>query len=850
MTRIDPNFGQPPDKVGVGPVQGPSVDPPVQPVSTPIPVPSVGLPAELTSAKAPRAPGLEPPRPSTIVKGMILAALPALNMYQVNLGTMGVVTAYYVSTAGGSNVFRPSTTQTTTLHAGVHVWVALDPENNRNGFILGVAQTSAPLLANSRSLGVYPQVVGLETDPKNNNVALQLDGKIGQAAGPVRAKNFNPGIADTTSGDWAVSNFEGGGVSVEAYRIWVGGGPMNGLTFFVDEETTRISGLNFEAVTMAEEYEDKVMGRSLVSIRRRVDFPSDALSDNPPNLLEVSGQSYAGASSFKSVRPLDNPGQLKPDTESGLTQRPALLFEYRGVDGTYLLNSASSITLQKWAGVLMPIEIIQESEREMSTVKDFPGVIPGEEEGDEDDDDSGLEFPAPQKVIPERPVINGEEDLALLSGEAVLSRPRSETNPLQGVGNTPDIVAGIIGFQASRAFLNTRMWKLLTGSLPEYMKDRPIDEVNGDPGMWKRVPKFFALNLNSYGSSKRFYLGRAMISLTDEGGILLQDAWGSQIVMSGGNIYVTAEHSVIRNAGRDNIDLSGRDHTLTAARHVDAYASGGRASLVAGTQLTLVGGNSGEHGVLIQSKGKGSSMLLNGDDSDIAASNSGVVIKSEGAVDVEGKGIRLESDTGAVGIKTEAGLLVEAGDLSAALSSTGLWLCDPDNAEDNSVLLSPYGSAMPRLAVTNNLLIYGLSNTFEQQSANYAYGGNPVEALRKNIGNIAPDPIPAGPNSDIYPGFLSSKNYGTDSASLYAIPEAAWATRLRTAASGTTLQLRCVWKMNAISGSYPSPGKQHWSAGGLWKMTPTYQDMGTNYSDQQPQVAMQEASLSGMLRGI
>lgn len=809
---------------------------------SPSAVPNAAIPQDLPYAAA-QLP--DPKRgvvqPSFIMRGRVVVALASLNMYQVNVESMGSVIAQYISPAAGSNIFRLAAVANCTLNPGTEVWVALDPVNNAKGFILGAAHTNAPLASNSRTLSQYPQVAGLEFNP-NDLSPGQTESEIGLGA-KAQAQNNNPGLADVVPGDWAVTNYQGGGVGVEAFRVWIGGGPMVGITFFADEETTRIAGTGLELITMAEEYEDRLMGRSLVSIRRRVDFPSDSLVDNPPNLLEVRGQTYAGESKFQSYRPKDNAGQKNDAAEWPDPQRSALIHEYKGVDGTYVLTAAASLTLQKWVGVLMPTEVIERSEA--VSVNEFPGVV-SEEDGDSED---ALKFPKPVKVIPDRKVITGAEDLSLISGNAILSRPRSEDNPLQGMVNTPDAVAAAIGWQAARAFVDTDMWKIATGQMPKFMADgedaRPIDEINTDPGMWKRVPKFFALNLNSYGASKRLYVGRAVISITDEGGILLQDAWGSQVLMAGGNIYLTAEHSVIRNAGRDNIDMSGRDHQMHAGRNVDAYASGGSASLIAGAQLTLVGGQSGEHGVLIHSKGEGSSMLMNGENGDYAASNQGIVLRSEGGITEVGKSIRMVAEPGAVGIRSSGGLLVDAGNMSAAFTPTGLWLSDAAAA----MVLSPRGSAMPLLSVTTNLVIHGLSNTLSNEGATVMYQGSPLATLRSrfalmDVGDTTPE-APGG----VFPGYLSSEDYGAE-ADGFSLPEPAWQTRLRLADESNQLQKAYTWDTNAINGGRPYPGKEYWDSKGFIKpANVTSTKYGDNYGTK-PQPSIEVGSLKSSLRGV
>jgi hypothetical protein len=665
-------------------------------------------------------------------------------------------------------------------------------------------------------------------------------------------KNNNAGLADAVSGDWATTNFNGGGVGVEAFRVWMSGGPSTGITFYCDEELTRVVGSNYELITLAEEYEDRVMGRSLVSVKRRVDFPADALLDKPPTLLETSGQVFGGKSSFISYRPDDNVA-LNGEGDGSTAdekQRIALLHEYRGVDGSYVLTSASSITLQKWAGVLTPIEVVNRPEK--TDVSHFPGVAPSAQRS------AGVDFPEPARVVPARAVITGEEDVALLDGSTIVTRSRDAADPLTGVANAASVVAALLGKQAGGAFFQTSMWKLLLNpsQLPKHMlvdgdesNVRDISEVNSDPSAWKRVPKFFAINLNSYGSAKRYYLGRAIISITDEGGITFEDAWGSQILMAGGNIYLSAEHSIIRNAGTDNVDISGRDHSVLASRNMEVLADKGRATLGCATQLTLVGGQSGTGGIMIHSRGKGSGMLAQGGDAGPAYSG-GLVMRSEGAVHVVGAaGVDVASVEGSVAVKSPQGMLVWSGELTSAFTPTGLWL-SATNAANTALVLSPHGSAMPLLHVTQNLITYGFANTLTNDSAYYAYAGCPINSLR-DAAYTYNGTSPSSPSRTAAPrpGYLTSDDYGV-AAFRFSVPMAPWQTRLLTANSGNQMQLRCAWEVSGINNSQPSPGAEYWSYYGLKVAMPLYTKYTDNYTTYSELPPLQDGALSSMMRGI
>lgn len=97
---------------------------------------------------------------------------------------------------------------------------------------------------------------------------------------------------------------------------------------------------------------------------------------------------------------------------------------------------------------------------------------------------------------------------------------------------------------------------------------------------------------------------RASLLFPPDGSIVMRDAWGSEVVFSGGNITFNTPGSILLCPGRSVIGLAGDDIVLKARNSVDVHATTHDVSIV-GTRAVKVVGGSDEStnggGVLIES---------------------------------------------------------------------------------------------------------------------------------------------------------------------------------------------------------------------------------------------------------
>lgn len=66
------------------------------------------------------------------------------------------------------------------------------------------------------------------------------------------------------------------------------------------------------------------------------------------------------------------------------------------------------------------------------------------------------------------------------------------------------------------------------------------------------------------GKTKRIYKCTSFITQEEDGSILIKDGWGSEIRMSGGNIYISSALDTFIRPGRDCIGLVPRRLELDA----------------------------------------------------------------------------------------------------------------------------------------------------------------------------------------------------------------------------------------------------------------------------------------------
>lgn len=150
----------------------------------------------------------------------------------------------------------------------------------------------------------------------------------------------------------------------------------------------------------------------------------------------------------------------------------------------------------------------------------------------------------------------------------------------------------------------------------------------------------------------RYYKGRARIEILDDGGVVMEDAYGSSVKLFGGNLEISCPGDIIFRSGRDVQTWSGRDVVAKSNRSVDISASQEDVRIKAERNLMVLGGNRGTGGVLIENRGSGDMVYESNDTLNIG----GLILKcSRGVLGITADTLHLRTDRGPVILDAKSG---------------------------------------------------------------------------------------------------------------------------------------------------------------------------------------------------
>lgn len=293
--------------------------------------------------------------------------------------------------------------------------------------------------------------------------------------------------------------------------------------------------------------------------------------------------------------PLESALSELPERLSSTTALPGVLDIHHGADGHYQLSTAKGFMFEKNVAIPVPKQIAAPDDAQGDTSANYkPAGYFGE--GDE-------------HARNEPALENDQPGL-----RALLSR---ELGALQR-------------FQSRLAFLRHKKdW-----SVPDEEKSLPPLDMqtaayrtpdNSQPTgdtFWMPLPASVAVRVDHRGTT-RYFVGKACFGIKDDGSILFEDAYGSQIRMEGGNIFIAPRYDVIMQPGRNFHAWAPNDAVIKAGHAVDVSASNGDIRLKAHGNLMAV---STTKGVLIESTADGLEMDWSGVGEDV--DSRGVVIKA------------------------------------------------------------------------------------------------------------------------------------------------------------------------------------------------------------------------------
>ena len=178
----------------------------------------------------------------------------------------------------------------------------------------------------------------------------------------------------------------------------------------------------------------------------------------------------------------------------------------------------------------------------------------------------------------------------------------------------------------------------------------------------------------------RYYQSRSFFHMTDDGSIIIEDGYGSQLVMSGGNVYVSCQGDIVNRPGRSFITWAPRDIISKAGWCNEMSAAEGDLRLKAENNLHMVAGDGTSGSILIENRAKAKpkkSEWAEKYGEEIVST--GIIIKAEeSTVDIWSKrvfaGTTKDDVQGVVELNAGRGKMVIAGDTVGveALSQYGV----------------------------------------------------------------------------------------------------------------------------------------------------------------------------------
>lgn len=159
---------------------------------------------------------------------------------------------------------------------------------------------------------------------------------------------------------------------------------------------------------------------------------------------------------------------------------------------------------------------------------------------------------------------------------------------------------------------------------------------------WADLPKFAKLKIDHRTEAVKYYQSMSCVAMLDDGSVLIEDGYGSQLVMSRGNVKITAPGDVMLAPGRNVVTWAPGDFIARAGRSVDITATKHDVRIKAERNMHILGGNTSETpgGILLESRAKAREFVFDNVGEEVISS--GIVLKTSADVTIwAGKDLHL-----------------------------------------------------------------------------------------------------------------------------------------------------------------------------------------------------------------
>lgn len=474
----------------------------------------------------------------------------------------------------------------------------------------------------------------------------------------ITSSEFGLGVSPQTSGrpidgrqgEYSLLAETGVGLFIDSFQSFLRVNELCGVWFNYFDNYTKLGGGSLDIFSYAQHREDRADNGELSQFTGHLFYPYEAigavaldvnpLQNNTPEQVELEEyfagaavepakaqqqpvyriQDYSGYLGHGVRRYVAKPGQPPDSLRSFNTAEShadtGLLQEVVSLDGSYGLRSAKGIIFAKQPVIPVPMR------------KRAIGDPQGDAANEQSDPDARYAF-------------NGIQDGQVVhSAKEWKASPAGELDSLKRVAGDLDWAAQFFHWKAVFPFAyherdfhlpetsptNDLKTEYVTGSYRQsYVDTQPI-ELDVD---------------ERYGQTLLYKLA-SHLQLTDDGGIVLSDGYGSRILMTGGQVRIESAGDIVLTSAARVVSLA-KDVILRAQENVDISAALRDVRVKAENNLQLLGGNSGSGGVLVESKGLGTTQLYeqrSGND----VRGSGITLLAKGSsVNAVGENIYLRS---------------------------------------------------------------------------------------------------------------------------------------------------------------------------------------------------------------
>lgn len=626
-----------------------------------------------------------PTRQLVVYAGVVKHAVPGIYAYWVALdGLNGDILCCY---GGGAASTLLSTRSHTTLTPGSRVIVAYDKLYRPYGVIMAVE----PDITDDGGLNYSPAVsAGSAIGAKREAIHRPYVDGSSLSRGVLNWLANRP--LDTTSlGDVGYSTTTGGIFSMDPFMMLFRQSDMCGLSLYYFDQLARLAALNYDFRSSGQE----IMIRNdqgeifhytgsapyawnLYGYGKYNSVALDTKSFDEVHFLEAVGakepfdetarpfhtyEEFRGYLGQGYMRQVSVPLTSGVNTLEDPIERFGVFREQIGMEGSYVLASAHSIRFVKRP--LLPVPSWEH--------------LPDDPTGDHDDGSTTSEYAFAG-------VFGSKSHKVTNMG----SEEEAELTALHQIAWLRDSLAYDMQWKALHPF-------------KYHDADFTVDETNGpfsslmpqplcnqlQSQQFLDLPPTNNVEVDHRYGEQTYSNSQAGFSLEPDGSVVFFDAYGSELRLSGGHIYLSCPGDIYAEAGRSVINVAGDDFIAKAYKSADITATKNDVRIKAEQNMDIVSGVAGVGRLLLenQSRGPATAADLDGTVGEDLTMN-GLILKAENStVASYGNNIYLRAlSSGTITLdadQTSGSIILAGGDITGMAKDSLTFQVSPDGFEES-----------------------------------------------------------------------------------------------------------------------------------------------------------------------